>query len=224
MGVTRIAPGLHCLSLGIVNAFLIEDGGDLCLIDTGLPGSEGKILDAIATLGRSAGDLKHIVLTHAHDDHLGSAAALVEATGATTWMHPLDAPIAEGREQPRPITPAPDLLNRTMYFFLSRSKQTPPRPFAVDHRLADGDELPFAGGCVRYTCPATPRARSPYCGRGSRRCSWRTSARTNSGWVRRWATRIAPRASAASGISQVSTFRSHASATDARSDETLRLG
>ncbi|MFQ5922315.1 MAG: MBL fold metallo-hydrolase [Anaerolineales bacterium] len=41
------------MSLGYVNAFLLEGEGGLTLIDTGVPGSEGKISAALRELGRA---------------------------------------------------------------------------------------------------------------------------------------------------------------------------
>lgn len=152
MALTNFAEGVHSLSVGPVNVFLIEDGRDLCLVDTGLPGSADAILAAITGLGRAPGDLKHIVLTHAHADHIGGATALVEATGAQTWMHPLDKPIAEGEVKQRPLKPAPNLFMNVMYFFLSRSKPVV-EPVNIDHLIGDGDVLPFAGGITAIHVP-----------------------------------------------------------------------
>lgn len=94
--------GWHAVALRIVNAFLLETPEGLVLIDTGLPGREGAILAAMGRLGHEPRALKHIVLTHAHPDHVGSAAALVKAKGAQTWMHREDVPAAENRMPMRP--------------------------------------------------------------------------------------------------------------------------
>ncbi len=152
MTLDAITKDLHGLSIGPVNVFLVEDGRDLLLIDAGLPGNEDAILGGIAKLGRAPGDLKHIVLTHAHPDHIGSAATLVRATGAKVWMHALDAPIAEGKAKMRPIKPAPELLMKLLYVVLSRS-QPAVEPVMVDGLLADGDVFPFAGGLTAIHVP-----------------------------------------------------------------------
>jgi glyoxylase-like metal-dependent hydrolase (beta-lactamase superfamily II) len=68
MAVTQIVPGLWQIGLGIVNAFLIEEGGALTLIDTGVPGSDGKIMKAIADIARRAADVRRIVVTHCYPD------------------------------------------------------------------------------------------------------------------------------------------------------------
>jgi glyoxylase-like metal-dependent hydrolase (beta-lactamase superfamily II) len=55
------------------------------------PDKASLVFDAIRQLGRTTRDLRHLIFTHGHPDHIGSAAALVRETGATTYMHALDA-------------------------------------------------------------------------------------------------------------------------------------
>jgi glyoxylase-like metal-dependent hydrolase (beta-lactamase superfamily II) len=56
-----------------VNCYLVREDDGLTLIDAGLPGSAGAILDAARGL---ALPIRRIVLTHAHGDHIGSLDAL----------------------------------------------------------------------------------------------------------------------------------------------------
>src|ERR1700693_468273 len=94
MTAKQIVPGLYAIPVGPVNTFLLEASDGCALIDTGLPGSAPKILQAIQELGKTPTDIRHILLTHARPDHIGSFAALKKATGAEAYMHPMDAPIA----------------------------------------------------------------------------------------------------------------------------------
>jgi hydroxyacylglutathione hydrolase len=80
---------VHPLTLGFVQAYLIETPGGLFLVDCGMPGQEKNILPAMQKLGRQ--ELKLIFITHAHTDHTGSAAALQRLTGAQVAVHRLDA-------------------------------------------------------------------------------------------------------------------------------------
>jgi glyoxylase-like metal-dependent hydrolase (beta-lactamase superfamily II) len=83
------------------NAWLVPAGAGLVLVDTGLPGNAGAVLEHLARTGRAPGDLRAIVLTHADPDHAGSAAALRELTGAPVAIHAADAPVLAGGLTPR---------------------------------------------------------------------------------------------------------------------------
>jgi glyoxylase-like metal-dependent hydrolase (beta-lactamase superfamily II) len=75
------------LPFSMVNCFLILGGEGCILVDTGLPGSESKIGNALKKCGLSFEDIKLIVITHAHVDHAGSAARLRELSGAPIVAH-----------------------------------------------------------------------------------------------------------------------------------------
>jgi Metallo-beta-lactamase superfamily len=106
MAVTRVIKGVHIVPMGMANAYLIEGDDGLTLIDAGYPGKEAAVFGAIRGLGRSPVELKHLILTHGHPDHIGSAAAIVRETGARTYMHPLDIPIAGSGGPFRPLIAA----------------------------------------------------------------------------------------------------------------------
>ena len=78
------------ISLGMVNTFLIK-GIRSILVDTGIPGSEKKILEKLSLHGVKPTDISLILLTHCHSDHFGSAAALKEITGARVAIHQSEA-------------------------------------------------------------------------------------------------------------------------------------
>lgn len=82
-------------------------GEHTVLVDTMAHGHERRLLRGLRALGRE-GDLRLIVLTHGHADHLGSAAALAEATGAAVVLGEGDAEqAASGRNPPlHPTGPA----------------------------------------------------------------------------------------------------------------------
>ena len=97
MGAKRVINGVHIVPMGFANAFLIDGDDGLTLIDAGYPNKEAAVFGAIRALGRSPGQLKHLIFTHGHPDHIGSGAAIVRETSAKTRMHPLDIPMAERR-------------------------------------------------------------------------------------------------------------------------------
>ena len=132
--------------LGFANGVLLDrDGGGLVLIDAGVPSHEAAIFDAVTALGRQPEDLRHLVFTHAHPDHIGSAAAVIQRTGAETWMHPTDTPIAASGGPFRPMRPSPGLPQRIGYRVFWRPNE-PVTPVHIDHEIDDGETLPVAGG------------------------------------------------------------------------------
>ena len=156
MPAEQIVPGLYAIPLGVVNAFYIDDPDGGVLIDTGFPGNAEKILSALNGLGKGPGDVRHILLTHTHADHIGNAAALVKATGARTYMHPQDAPITEAGKGFRPMKPAPGLLNqlfaRLIHFRIVTLKMKV-EPCSIDQRVEDGAVLPLGGGITAIHAP-----------------------------------------------------------------------
>src|SRR3984957_9292858 len=100
MAVKRV---IDVVPMGTANAFLVEGDDGLILIDAGYPGKEEAVFGAIRWLGRSLDQLKHLIFTHGHPDHIGSAAAIVRETGVRTYMHPLDIPMAESGGPFRPM-------------------------------------------------------------------------------------------------------------------------
>ncbi len=65
MAVRELAPGVHQVPLGGVNAFLLDDGDALTLIDAGLPKRDRRVLAAIQGLGRRPLDVRDIVTSDA---------------------------------------------------------------------------------------------------------------------------------------------------------------
>jgi glyoxylase-like metal-dependent hydrolase (beta-lactamase superfamily II) len=90
---------LHCLELptpfpvGPVNVYLAE-GDPLTLIDTGpkAPVSRAALEAGLAAHGYRVEDLRQIIITHHHVDHLGLAGELVARSGARLVTHPYSAP------------------------------------------------------------------------------------------------------------------------------------
>lgn len=145
MSIKQLVPDLYVIALGNVNVFLLTQG-ELTLIDTGVAGSEGKILQAISELGHQPAALRHIIITHSHPDHAGGLAALQQATGATAYAHALDAPAIRAGTVNKLLTPTPKLLQGLLFWLFIRNS-SPNYPAAtIDRELSDGDHLPLAGG------------------------------------------------------------------------------
>lgn len=78
---------ISILPFGMVNAHLLVGQQGCVLVDTGLPGSESKIRKILHRHGKDFGDIRLIVITHAHIDHAGSALALRQLSGAPIVAH-----------------------------------------------------------------------------------------------------------------------------------------
>jgi glyoxylase-like metal-dependent hydrolase (beta-lactamase superfamily II) len=145
MAAKPVIKGVYLVAMGFANAFLIDADDGLTLIDAGYPRKEAAVFGAIRGLGRSPDQLKHLIFTHGHPDHIGSAAAIVRETGARTYMHPLDIPIAESGGPFRPLRPAPGLLGPLLckLFYHPNERM---EPVAINQPLTPGETLPIAGG------------------------------------------------------------------------------
>jgi glyoxylase-like metal-dependent hydrolase (beta-lactamase superfamily II) len=74
------------VSFGFVSAFVLVRGGEAAVVDTGAPDGGASILEGLSTLGASWSDVRHVVLTHKHDDHVGGLADVIEeAPGAAVY-------------------------------------------------------------------------------------------------------------------------------------------
>ena len=73
------------------------DAGDLVLIDAGAGTSFDKLVSNIEKLGFDPKNLKTILVTHAHIDHIGSLDRFQKDFGIQIIAHELDADAIEGR-------------------------------------------------------------------------------------------------------------------------------
>jgi len=142
----RVAEGIHALKIPFrlpvgpddflerfVYCYLIC-GDTVCLIDSGVAGSQKIIFDYLASIGRKPQDISILVLTHSHPDHMGAAHAIREATACTVaahlseknWIEDIDLQFRE-----RPVAGFETLVAA---------------PVKVDRILKDGDVLGLGGG------------------------------------------------------------------------------
>ena len=153
MSVEEIVSGVYGLRILYVNAFLLAEDEGITLIDSGLANRKETFLRALSELRRSPDELKHIALTHHHTDHTGNLAALVKASGAEVWVHPLEAPIVRG-EVPLPWSNPKSTMLKMLWPVVGRlSIYNSLAPAQVDHEVADGQGLPMAGGMKAVHTP-----------------------------------------------------------------------
>jgi glyoxylase-like metal-dependent hydrolase (beta-lactamase superfamily II) len=92
--VEPVVPGVWRAGTRYVNWYVVDGGAaGLTVVDAGLPRYREQLMPTLAAIERAPSDVRAVVLTHGHIDHIGMAAALAES-GATVHLHPADMPLA----------------------------------------------------------------------------------------------------------------------------------
>src|SRR6478735_2096442 len=98
----KIARSIHRLGdRSIVNSYLVEEAGEVTIIDAGVPGFYRDIPEELAAMGRTVADVRALVLTHGHADHIGFAERLRRERAVPVSVHEADAALARS-EVPNP--------------------------------------------------------------------------------------------------------------------------
>ncbi|WP_460061189.1 MBL fold metallo-hydrolase [Streptomyces sp. YKOK-I1] len=92
--VRQVADGIHLVHGSHTNWVILGEGDAVTLIDTGYPGDRERLLASLAAVGSSPEAVTAVLLTHAHNDHLGSAEYLRSAYGTPVLAHPAEVPHA----------------------------------------------------------------------------------------------------------------------------------
>jgi glyoxylase-like metal-dependent hydrolase (beta-lactamase superfamily II) len=99
---TQVADGVHRLSNGVSNFYLIQESDKLVLVDAGAPKDWDLFAPSVLALGKVIDDLDAVLLTHAHSDHTGFSEQARATTGARVWIHEQDVQMARtGKVGPR---------------------------------------------------------------------------------------------------------------------------
>ena len=111
-----------------------EETGEGFVVD---PGAEAERILEVAE-GEKL-NIKLVVITHVHTDHVGAAKKVKEATGADVCFHPKDTPLREGSLR---------WLSGTIF---GTAYDDPP---PADHHLSGGDSIDVGG--LHFTVLHTP--------------------------------------------------------------------
>ena len=137
----RIFGNTYYVGTAELSAILVAGSDGLVLLDAALPQSAPLIGASIAALGFKTADVRLILTSHTHFDHVGGVAALQRASGATVAASP---PAAEALRAGKPNADDPQFASADNDF---------PRVENV-RVIADGETLTV--GDVRITAHFTP--------------------------------------------------------------------
>jgi glyoxylase-like metal-dependent hydrolase (beta-lactamase superfamily II) len=133
----EIVEGIHRVdeasaNMAHSNVYLLIEGDELTVIDTGTAGNAKKIVDYVQKIGRQPSNVKTIILTHCHMDHAGSVKELKDLTNAKVAVHEEDADCVSGK---KPLPKPKNVLFRAVSSFI---KLAPVQPDII---LKDNDKI-----------------------------------------------------------------------------------
>ncbi len=160
---SEVFPGVYRIELPLpfelasVNVHLIRLDSGYMLVDCGMDteASFTALEQGIASTGIEWSEIRQILLTHMHPDHMGMSVKLLKLTGARLVMHQVEARQlrivntpelrANWIERAFQESGVPDQLQRTMHdHFLALRKNF--HPLSPDQLLEGGEEIPTALG------------------------------------------------------------------------------
>ena len=125
-----------------VYSYIVFDD-EICLIDSGVKGCEDSIFKYVRDQGYLEEDIRYLILSHCHPDHIGGAARIKERTNCTVVSHLRDQKWIEDLDQQFADRPVPD------FFTLVAD------PVEVDKLVSDGESVLF-GECSSVSFLFTP--------------------------------------------------------------------
>jgi glyoxylase-like metal-dependent hydrolase (beta-lactamase superfamily II) len=145
--IMEIVSNIHMVdgSIGCNTYLIVGDG--ITLVDTGLRGNVPRIYHCLERMGFKPRDIRRIVITHAHLDHINCLHQLKEDTGAVIMANPLDADVIEGM---RPLRVGKGTFTALSGIINLYSRY---RPVKVDLRLNDGDRVEGALDTIAVFLP-----------------------------------------------------------------------
>src|SRR5690348_3538645 len=93
------------VAMSYVSAYILVRGNEVAIVDLGLTGSGPAIEEGLKAAGQDWRSVKHIVLTHLHDDHVGGLAEIAPQVNAAIYAGEGDLPSIIS---PKPLKPLKD--------------------------------------------------------------------------------------------------------------------
>jgi glyoxylase-like metal-dependent hydrolase (beta-lactamase superfamily II) len=88
------APDVHRIEDASVNWYLVEADSGLTIVDAGVPRSWDSLQRVLGMIGRDRSEVRALILTHAHFDHIGMAERVRTELGIPVYVHENDVPLA----------------------------------------------------------------------------------------------------------------------------------
>lgn len=144
----EIMPGIHRI-IGFVNQYLIWDGKEITLIDTGMKSNDKKVIKYLNENNLDLSKIRRILITHSDSDHYGAASSLKSLTGAEIWTSKIEAEAMRTGSSSRPIVPRGFF---SLIFPLLKGFLTSP-PVMADKLFTEDVTLPISGGLQVISSP-----------------------------------------------------------------------
>src|SRR3954454_1817571 len=102
----ELTPGIRRVgSDSIVNSYLVEEAGEVTIVDAGAPGLWRLVPAELEAMGRRLEDVRAIVLTHGHSDHVGYAERARREQRLPVLFHEAGGGLARARGKNTDETP-----------------------------------------------------------------------------------------------------------------------
>lgn len=145
----EVAPGVYRFGSARINWYFVEAGDELTVVDAGIPGHWDRLIDGIGHLGYELDDVRALVLTHGHSDHVGFAERLRTRADVPVFVHTADAAMARGEGGGAPMRKLVSNLWRGAVIGLlveiSRGGGLSTPSIGAVRTFEDGDELDVPG-------------------------------------------------------------------------------
>jgi glyoxylase-like metal-dependent hydrolase (beta-lactamase superfamily II) len=146
LNVHEVVDGVFEIPMGFVNAHVVVVDDGVVLVDTGLPGRAAKVERALHEASKKVGEVRTILLTHQHPDHIGGLAELRRRSGARVVAHVADAASISGQQ--------PMAIYGVMRLIAAVTK--PPERAPVDDILTADGPIAVPGFSAVHTPGHTP--------------------------------------------------------------------
>ncbi|WP_055495421.1 MBL fold metallo-hydrolase [Streptomyces sp. TP-A0356] len=95
--IVEVDSGVYLVAGSSTNWVIVRDGDTATLVDTGYPRDRERLLASLAAVGVAPDGVAAVLITHAHNDHMGAAEHLRLTHGTPVLMHP--AELAHARRE-----------------------------------------------------------------------------------------------------------------------------